>query len=179
MNKLKKAIAIGTTVLTLVWTMGGLPVNATTYIADGDLVKAAGSSAVYYIAGATKRVFPHANVYLSWGYPADYSSVKTVSASELAAYTDGNAMPFRDGSLFRGIGVGLQGYAKEAVYYIEDSKLRPVKSADIYQALFKDANWVKVTWVPDDLLTKFTYPLGTMIETSSTHPDGTIIQYAG
>ncbi|MDD5164320.1 MAG: hypothetical protein PHF10_03385 [Patescibacteria group bacterium] len=182
MNKLKKAIAIGTTVMTILWSIGIagiLPVNATTYIADGDLVKAAGSSAVYYIQGATKRVFPHANVYLSWGYAADFSGVKTVSASELSAYTDGNSMPFRDGSLFRGVGTGLQGYAKEAVYYIEDSKLRPVQSEQIYQALFKDALWSKVTWVPDDLLTKFTYPLGTMITTSSTHPNGSILQYTG
>ncbi|MDD5625695.1 MAG: hypothetical protein PHG83_00835 [Patescibacteria group bacterium] len=182
MNKLKKAIAIGTTVMTICWSIGIaglLPANATTYIADGDLVKAAGSSAVYYVQGATKRVFPHFGVYHSWGYPTDYSTVKTVTASELAAYTDGNPMPFRDGSLFRGKSSGLSGYAANAVYYVEGSKIRPVQSSEIYQALFKDASWSKVTWVPDDLLNKFTYPLGTVVATSSTHPNGSLIQYAG
>ena len=148
-------------------------------ILNGDLVKAAGSSAVYYIQGATKRVFPHFNVYHSWGYPTDYSTVKTVTASELAAYTDGNPMPFRDGSLFRGYSNGLSGYAANAVYYVQGGKIYPIQSSAIYQALFKDPTWLKVIWIPNDLLNKFTYPLGTMITTSSTHPDGSLIQYAG
>lgn len=178
-NKIKKLIAIGATASMVLWTLGtALPVGAVT-IADGDLVKTADSSGVYYIQGANKRVFPHANVYSSWGFPSDFSTVKVVTASELSAYADANAMPFRDGALFRGVGTGLSGYAAEAVYYVEDSKIRPVQSEAIYQALFNDASWSKVTWVPDDLLAKFTYDLGSMVESSSTHPDGSLVRYTG
>ena len=125
MSRLKKLIAIGTTATMLLWSFGMvLPAAHAATIADGDLVKSADSSAVYYIQGANKRVFPHYNVYLSWGYPADFSTVKTVSASELAAYTDDNSMPFRDGSLFRGTATGLGGLDTTAVFYVENSELR-------------------------------------------------------
>ena len=178
MNTIKKLVAVGATASMVLWSLGTvLPVGAVT-IADGDLVKTADSSAVYYIQGAYKRVFPHVNVFNSWGYE-DFSGVKLVSSSELAAYSDANAMPFRDGALFRGVGTGIHGLATEAVYYVEDSKIRPVKSATIYQALFSDANWAKVTWVPDDLLAKFTYDLGTEVDSSSTHPNGSLVRYAG
>ena len=88
MSRLKKLIAIGTTATMLLWSFAMVlpaPMAQAATIADGDLVKSADSSAVYYIQGANKRVFPHYNVYLSWGYPGDFSTVKTVSASELAA----------------------------------------------------------------------------------------------
>lgn len=182
MSRLKKLIAIGTTATMLLWSSAMVlpaPMAQAATIADGDLVKSADSSAVYYIQGANKRVFPHYNVYLSWGYPGDFSTVKTVSASELAAYTDDNSMPFRDGSLFRGTAVGLGGLEATAVYYVEGSELRPVLSEQVYQGLFNDTNWVRVTWVPDDLLTKFNYDMGADLTTSATHPNGSIVQYTG
>ena len=164
----------------LLWSFGMvLPAAHAATIADGDLVKTADSSAVYYIQGANKRVFPHYNVYLSWGYPADFSTVKTVSASELAAYTDDNAMPFRDGSLFRGTTTSLGGKDATAVFYVENAKLRPVLSEQVYQGLFNDPNWSRVTWVPDDLLTKFNYEMGADLTTSATHPNGCIVKYTG
>ena len=178
MNKLKKLIALGTTLSMILSFVAVLPVQAVT-IADGDLVMAANSSAVYYIQGSYKRVFPHFNVYLSWGYSEDFSTVKTVSASELAAYTDANPMPFRDGSLFRGTSASLGGKDATAVFYVENSQIRPVLSETVYQGLFSDLSWAKVTWVPDDLLTKFSYELGSNVSTSSTHPDGSLVKYAG
>ncbi|MDD2646381.1 MAG: hypothetical protein PHV78_00435 [Patescibacteria group bacterium] len=177
MSNLKKALYFGASAALVLSSMGGVLTASAVTISDGDLVKVAGSPAVYYIQGATKRVFPHANVYLSWGYPSNYSTVKTVTATDLAAYSDGNAMPFRDGSLFRGTSSGIGGYAKEAVYFVQGATLRPVVSSAVYQALFKDPNWLKVTWVPSDLLDKFTYPLGDLITSSTTHSDGSLVRY--
>jgi len=180
MSNLKRFFASLTIASTILMTGAGaiLPVTAVT-IADGDLVKSADSSAVYLIQGAKKRVIPHLNVYLSWGYPSNFSTVKTVSAADLALYADDNAVPFRDGAMFRGTAQSLGGKDASAVFYVEDAQLRAIKSAEIYQALFNDANWTKVTWVPDDLLTKFNYPMGTTIESSATHPDGCLIKYTG
>jgi len=178
MSKFKKFIAGFTAVSTLLWSAGMavVPVAAVT-IADGDLVKTADSSAVYLIQGARKRIFPHANVYFSWY--KDFSDVKTVSASDLAEYADDNPVPFRDGSLFRGTTESLGGKDASAVFYVENAKLRPVKSAEIYQALFNDENFAKVTWVPDDLLSKFNYPMGSDIESSAKHPNGCLVKYSG
>ncbi|MBU4512500.1 hypothetical protein KKD19_04660 [Patescibacteria group bacterium] len=154
------------------------PVAAAT-IVDGDLVVTADSAAVYLISGSEKRVFPHLNVYLSWGYPSDFNTTKTVSASDLASYTDGTSIPFRDGSMFRGTSSSLQGKEASCVFYVEGGKLRPIFSAEVYQALFTDPDWVYVTWVPDDLLTKFDYGLGTNLDSSATYPNGTTVQYGG
>jgi len=179
MSKTKRFIAIATTLATVVWSMGMVIPAGATVISNGDLVKVAGSSAVYLIQGAQRRVFPHANVYHSWGYPADYSTVKTVTQSELNAYDEGNPVPFRDGSMFRGTATSFEGFDKTAVFYVENAKIRPVKSEEIYQALFNDPNWKLVTWVPDDLLSKFAYPQGSMIESADKHPDGCLIKYEG
>ncbi|TSC94914.1 MAG: hypothetical protein Athens101410_695 [Parcubacteria group bacterium Athens1014_10] len=177
----KRALTYAVVATTLICTSGFtaiLPVVGAT-IVDGDLVKSASSSAVYLIQGAEKRVFPHYNVYLSQGYPSDFSTVKSVSASDLASYSDGTAVPFRDGSLFRGTSSSLHGKDKTAVFVVSKGKLRPIKSGDIYQAIYNDANWNYVTWVPDDLLSKFNYALGNDVESSTTKVDGSIVKYAG
>jgi|GEM_PF-2745214 len=176
MSNLKKALYIGASAALVLSGMVGLLTAHAATISDGDLVKVAGNSAVYYIQGNTARVFPHANVFASWGL--SYSAIKTITANDLAAYNlGGNPMPFRDGSLFRGISTGLSGYAANAVYYVWNGRIMPVVSSSVYQALFKDPNWKKVTWVPDDLLAKFNYPVGVTITSSSLHPDGSLVKY--
>jgi len=176
----KVSIAVASIAL-ITWSIGlaaFVPVASATTIVDGDLVKAADDSAVYLIDGSTKRVFPHSNVYHSWGYPSDFSTVKTVTADELAEYDDGSAVPFRDGSLFRGTSSSLHGKDASCVFVVEDGLLRPIISADVYQELYDDPDWSYVTWVPDDLLSKFNYPLGDVVESSDVHTNGTLVKYA-
>ncbi|MDD4606716.1 MAG: hypothetical protein PHS07_00030 [Patescibacteria group bacterium] len=179
---MKKGIYLGVLMAVLCWAMGltaFVPVAHATTIAEGDLVKVAGSSATYLIQGSTKRVFPHAAVYHSWGYPADYHTVKTVTSSEISGYTDGAPVPFRDGSMFRGTDASIHGADESAVFVVEDTKVRPIISSTVYQALYNDPAWTFVTWVPDNLLSQFNYELGDMVENSDTHTDGTLIKYAG
>lgn len=176
-----RTLNIVTSVATILWSVGvfsAAPAMAAT-LNNGDLVKASGTTAVYLVQGTTKRVFPHLNVYLSWGYPTDFSTVKTVSAADLAQYTEGDPVPFRDGYLFRGTASGLGGLSATAVYLVADGVRKPVQSAAVYQSLFNDPNWARVTWVPDDLLTKFNYPLGSVVSATTTHDSGTLIKYAG
>jgi len=142
-----------------------------------DLVRTKDSPALYLIQNGQKRVFPHSSVYHSWGLPADYSTVKVVS--DLSNYQQGEPVPFRDGSLFRGTTISLYGKTASAVFYVENGKLRPIKSSEIYQKLFNDPKWKKVVWVPDDLLDKFAYPITEMIESADTHPDGSLVRYKG
>lgn len=155
-------------------------------ISDGDLVKAAGSSAIYLIQGGKKRVFPHSSVYLSWGYPANYSTVKTVTAEELAAYAEGDAVIYRDGFMFRFKGVGMTGgFDPSAVFFVSDGKVRPIESASAYMKLFnggvnESAAWDRVYWIPDDLLAKFTYPQGSNVTSAQIDagqlPNGLVVR---
>ena len=146
-------------------------------IQDGDLVRTPESPALYLIENSQKRVFPHAGVYFSWGLPKDFSTVKVVS--DLSNYPEGEPVPFRDGSLFRGSTKSLYGHEASAVFFVSAGKLRPIKSGEIYQELFHDPGWKKVIWVPDDLLDKFVYPMGEMVERADIHPDGSLVRYKG
>jgi len=145
---------------------------------EKSVVKAVGSSALYLILGGKRHVFPHIAVYNSWGYPKDFSTVKAVAQNVLEQYAEGDPVPFRDGSIFRGTTQSLYGKSASAVYVVSDGKLMPVKSSAVYQALYKDPKWKLVTWVPDDLLNKFAYPLGETIESTNVHPNGVLIKYA-
>ena len=144
---------------------------------DGELVKTPNSGAIYLIQNGSRRVFPHLNVYLSWGYPKDFSSVRVVSENVLLNYPETAPVPFRDGYLFRGMRSGLGGRSASAVYLVSNGLRRPVLSAEIYQALYNDLNWSRVMWVPDDLLEKFDYPEGEPVASSVAHPDGTLVKY--
>lgn len=148
-------------------------------VSEKDLVKTADSSAVYLILNGKRHVFPHLAVYQSWAYPSDFSTIKTISSADFSQYVEGDPVPFRDGSMFRGMAQSLHGKSSSAVFYVEDSKLRPVKSSEVYQSLFNDPKWSLVTWVPDDLLSKFEYPLGSDIASAGLHPNGCLVKYSG
>jgi hypothetical protein len=178
MDNLRKLTILGVTLSLILWSVGlSLPVAQAATIVDGDLVRVAGQKAVYYIQGSTARVFPHQAVYHSWGFPADYSTVKIITAAELAAYSIGNPMPFRDGSLFRGVTSSLYGRPTPTVFYVENATLRPIISGAVYKALFNDLTYSRVVWVPSDLLDKFAYPMGSTIESSATYPAGLFVKY--
>ncbi|MEW6607009.1 MAG: hypothetical protein AB1414_06075 [bacterium] len=175
---MKKGLSLSVTVSMMAMSLAAVVPAMATTIVDGDLVKAADSSALYLISGSSKRVFPHASVYHSWGYPSNYSTVKTVTSAELASYADGTAIPFRDGSLFRGVTSSLHGKDASCVFVVADGQLRPILSAAVYQALYSDPNWTLVKWIPNNMLSKFNYPIGSMVSDSTTHPNGTVVKYA-
>jgi len=144
---------------------------------ERDLIKTADSSGVYLILNGKRHVFPHLAVYISWAYPDDFSTVKTISSTDFNEFEDGDPVPFRDGSMFRGTAASLHGKAASAVFYVEDNKLRAVNSGEVYQALFNDPDWNLVTWVPDDLLSKFDYSLGENLVSIDVHPNGSLVKY--
>ena len=154
------------------------PTETLEVLKEKSLVKTADSPALYLILNGKRHVFPHSVVYKSWGYPSNFSTVKTVAKDVLEQYAEGDPVPFRDGSLFRGTKQSLYGKSASAVYVVSDGKLMPIKSSAVYQTLFKDPKWKLVTWVPDDLLNKFAYPLGEIIESTNVHPNGVLVKYA-
>jgi len=163
----KKVLSVALTITTIVWSVSLFalaPVSAGA--TAGDLVKAAGGPAVYLVDadGVTIHPFPHANVYSSWGFPADFSSVIT---TDISGFTVGNDVEFRDGALVRAL-------ETPAVYIKSAGSLRPVVSANVFETL--GYNYDNITWLPQSFLDK--YSTGDMVNSTTMHPDGTLVKYA-
>jgi hypothetical protein len=163
----KKVLSAALTVTTIVWSIGLFAFVAPVEAAAGDLVKAASGPAVYLVDadGVTIHPFPHANVYTSWGYPADFSSTFT---TDLSGFTVGNDVEFRDGSLVRAL-------ETPAVYAKSSGELRPVVSAEVFETL--GYNYDNITWLPQSFLDK--YATGGTVESTTVHLNGTVVKYAG
>ncbi len=168
MSKLQRFL-VGSLTVMMTLAMSFVVAPSFANAAVGDLVKAPNSSTVYVVDadGVTIHPFPHFNVYKSWGYPEDFS---TVQVMDLSSYTVGNPVEFRDGSLVRDLDPN-----KPAVYYIENLTKKPIMSESVFLAL--GLSWDKITWLTTDFLDD--YPVGSMISDSSRHVDGQLIKYAG
>lgn len=164
----KKFLSVALTITTIVWSVG-LSVLApmSAGAVAGDLVKEVGDNTVYLVDanGVTIHPFPHANVYTSWGFPQDFSTVLTTN---LSGFTVGNDVEFRDGSLVRAL-------EAPAVYVVSNKQLRPVLSAAVYETL--GYSYDNITWLPQSFLDKYG-SLGDMISSTTVHPSGTLVKYA-
>ncbi len=164
----KKVLSATLTVSTIVWSVGLFALMpAQVGAAAGDLIKTAGDPAVYLVDadGVTIHPFPHANVYTSWGFPADFSSTFT---TDLSGFSVGNDVEFRDGALIRAL-------ETPAVFVVSGEKLRPVLSAEVFETL--GYNYDNITWLPQSFLDKYGAS-GEMVSSTTTHPNGTLIKYA-
>lgn len=165
----KKVLSATLTVSTIVWSVGLFAFVASPELASaaaGDLIKASTGPAVYLVDadGVTIHPFPHQNVYTSWGFPADFSTTFTTN---LSGFTIGNDVEFRDGSLVRAL-------ETPAVYAKSDGQLRPIVSAEVFEAL--GYNYDNITWLPQSFLDK--YATGSTVTSTTSHPNGTLVKYA-
>ncbi|WKZ28633.1 MAG: hypothetical protein QY323_03780 [Patescibacteria group bacterium] len=82
--------------LTIATSFMGMPFTAKAAPTPGSLIKRADHPAVYYFASNSRRyVFPNEQVFRTWY--ADFSTVQTVTADELAAITIGGNVTYRPG----------------------------------------------------------------------------------
>jgi len=178
-KKLFTAFAI----LSLIITLVPAPSKAVT-ITNGDLVVAStackgfSKDAVYYVSGSDLLVFPYLSVYLSWGYPSDFSTTKKVECSDLNGYNVKGYAKFRDGSAFRGTKKTVKGtYEARTVYYVENGKIRPIANCSVYNALFNDTTCkAKTYWVPDEFVDTVNYEEGPMITDGTVLPKGLFVK---
>ena len=147
--------------------------NSEQKLSPGVFVKSPNSSSVYYVTDDRRlSVIPHESVYFSYGY-TDFSQVRTLGLSQFELTAP---LSFPDGMLFRGTAAGIGGKDRRAVFVVEDGKLRPIISGDVYQKMYNDPKWSRVTWIPDDLLSKFSYPLGVDWTDPNQLPSGTVVR---
>ncbi len=98
----KKALIVLTTISMVVWTLGvaafAVPSTASA-AAQGSLIKSASLSAVYYYGYDGQRyTFPNLKTFETWF--TDFSSLVTISDSELAAIPLAGNVVYRPGSRF-------------------------------------------------------------------------------
>lgn len=128
-------------------------------IAPGDLIKGPSSDSVYYYGQNGKRfVFPNAKTYFTW-YP-DFSTVKTITADELAAIPLGGNVTYRPGVKLVKVATDPKVYAVAA-----HGVLRWVKTEDAARSLY-GSQWNKsVDDIPDTFFVNYT--VGADVTTSA------------
>lgn len=132
---MQKNFKIFMAIMTVLWAIGimGLaPAQAATIVA-GDLIKASLPAVYYYAADGKRYVFPNETTYKTWYQ--DFSGVKQVTDTELAAITIGGNVTFRPGVKLAKITTDPKVYAVD-----KGGILRWVTTAEVASALY-GANW--------------------------------------
>lgn len=138
-------------------------------LASGDLIKASGPAVYYYGSDAKRYVFPNENTFFSWFM--DFSSVKTITDSELAAIQIGGNMTIRPGTKLVKITTDPKVYAVSPC-----GVLHWVESESVATSLFGSSWARRVVDVPDAFFVN--YSVGSSVATA-VHPDGSLISKDG
>jgi hypothetical protein len=145
----------------------GVPEAGLPSVEAGSLIRAEGSTAVYYLADDGKRyVFPNEKTYKTWY--KDFSSVQVITLAQLQNYQIGGNVTYRPGTRLVKITTDPKTYAVEP-----GGVLRWITSEDVAQGLYGD-NWAqKIDDVPDPFFVNYQSD-GAIIE-SLKHPIGSLI----
>ncbi len=136
---------------------------------DGDLIKMDGSSAVYYLNGGKRYVFPNQKTFMTW-YP-NFDSVVTVSQSEMEGYPLGGNVTYRPGTRLVKITTVPTVYAVEP-----GGVLRSILSEANAEALYGSAWNTMIDDVPDSFFVNYT--VGADL-TAGMYPTGTLVKEEG
>ncbi len=171
-NILKKIFSSFVALTTIAWSVGfgalALPTAASAAV-TGDLIKASGPAVYYFAADGKRYVFPNEKTYFSWFM--DFSSVRTISDTELASIMIGGNVTIRPGTRLVKIQTDPKVYAVTL-----GGMLHWVESEAIATSLYGSAWASRVVDVPDSFFVNYT--IGSSISTP-VHPDGTVITYVG
>jgi len=168
-KKIMKKVFVSLVVFAMMLTVTPVMSNGAHAASAGDLIKMDGNPAVYYLGSDGKRyVFPNGSTYNTWY--ANFSSVVTVSKSELESYGIGGNVTYRAGTKLIKITTDPKVYAVEP-----GGVLRWVTTEAIAKELYGN-NWnTLIDDVPDPFFVNYT--MGSDI-TSATYPAGTLVKEA-
>jgi len=180
-NLAKKLFVISLTVTTIAWAVGGVFVpQKALAVSEGDLIKTATSSAVYYVGADNKKyVFPDDKVYFSWY--ENFNTVQTVSQETLQSIsTVGNVVARAGTKLVQFVAIGANGLIvvdDPKVYAVEpDGVRRWITTAEIAEDLY-GANWEMMIYpVPNTLISNYTDGADL---TDATYPEGSLVKMDG
>jgi len=169
---MKKGLILFIAFAMVIASLVGIVTNSAKAFSDGDLLKVAGDSAVYYLNGDKLWVFPDEKTYKTW-YP-DFSGVMTVTKEELAVYNSGvpsGNVVYRPGTRL------VTTPAVNTVYAVEPGGvMRSIVSEANAKALYGDS-W---TMMIDDIFPSFisSYTVGDPLE-EGKYPSGTLVKEEG
>ncbi|MEK7655058.1 MAG: hypothetical protein AAB386_00020 [Patescibacteria group bacterium] len=144
------------------------PVHAAT-LSPGDLIKASGPSVYYYAQDGKRYVFPTEKTYFTWY--SDFSSVKTVTDSELAALMIGGNVTYRPTVKLVKITTDPKVYAVGPY-----KQLRWIKTEALATELYSSAWATVVEDIPDTFF--INYMLGTDISVAADFDRSSILSGA-
>ncbi|PIR92477.1 hypothetical protein COU01_01325 [Candidatus Falkowbacteria bacterium CG10_big_fil_rev_8_21_14_0_10_44_15] len=172
MSKLRKVFTVSVMLMTILSMSVVVAPQAQATASAGDLIKMSGLSSVYYLAADGKRyVFPNENSYFSWY--SDFSSVVTVSQSELESYPLGKNITMRPGTKLVKITTDPKVYAVET-----NGSLVWVPSETVANTLY-GANWARrIVDVPDAFFTNYTIATGQQVS-ATAYPTGSLVKFSG
>jgi|GEM_PF-4422961 len=144
-----------------------IPAKSATSIAPGDLIKGPTDAVYYYGQNGKRFVFPNAKTYFTWY--TDFSTVKIITAEELASIPLRGNVTYRPGVKLVKVTTDPKVYAVGA-----NAVLRWVKTENVAKVLH-GADWnKKVEDIPDAFFVNYT--VGTDIGSASDFsPSGEMI----
>ncbi len=151
-NLVKKAFSVALATTTILWSVGlsaFLP-TAASAASFGEVIKGTSLSTLYYYGSDGQRyAFPNEKTYFSWY--KDFSSVKTISDSELASITLAGNIVYRPGTRW------IKITSDNKVYAVSTSgKIRWVENEATAKGLAGD-NWnTRIDDVPDVFFADYT-----------------------
>lgn len=168
----KRAISVTVASMTILSSIGlaAFAPVATQAASAGDLIKQSDLSSVYYYgADGNRYTFPNATTYNTWY--TDFSTVKTIPATELQSIRLAGNVTFRPGTYLVKI------TTDPAVYAVEPGGvLRWITTESIAQALYGPTWASMVRDVPDGYFPNYSF--GSDI-TTNKYPTGTVISHGG
>lgn len=135
------------------------PTHAAT-ISSGDLIKGTGAAVYYYGQNGKRYVFPNDKTYFTWYL--DFSSVKTITAQELAAIPIGGNVTYRPGVKLVKIVSDPKVYAVSRY-----GVLHWITTEDVARSLYGSAWNMNISDVPDAFFAN--YFIGSSIASSSAY----------
>ena len=160
----------------MVWSLGlaGLAPQASAAYApaDGDIVKTASNSAVYYISGGKRFLFSNRVTYGTWF--ADFSTLKVISQADFDAIPNGGRITARPA-------VNLIKFDNSGTVYAvaTGNKICKLTSADAAKALY-GTDWSKsIAVIQSSFEGDYTVDASCDLTATSKYPAGTLIKASG
>ncbi|MFA6593778.1 MAG: hypothetical protein WCT16_00825 [Candidatus Buchananbacteria bacterium] len=173
---MKKFLTYSVVVATIAWSMGVsavLPAAAAYTPADGDLIKTASYSAVYYVTGGKKYLFVNRVTYTTWSNAVgdannNFAGLKVISQSEFDALPLGGNITARQG-------VNLIKFDNSGLVYAvaPGSKLCKLVDSAAQTALYGSAAPIVIQ---SSFEANYTKDATCDLTATSKYPDGTLLK---
>ena len=158
---IKKAVSTLTVASTMLWSVGIAAVPTASAVSAGALIKASGAAVYYYGSDGKRYVFPNEATYKTWY--VNFSSVITITDSELAAIQIGGNVTLRPGVKMGKITTDPKVYAVAM-----GGELRWIQTEAIASALY-GASWASMVLDIPDAFFAGNYTIGAAITSASDY----------